>query len=298
VIDLDARVAALVARVDECWRRADYQDHALPVIAREALAVGDVFAGASGLDILAALAMRSTAASPGEPRGADAVTLFDGARFAVRVQVARDGGAPVHSAGHGGAFQVLAGPIAYGRFAFASRVEYDAGFALGALSCLGVEVVGPGAAIAVRPETIHAIGHLAPSGLLLRIESSERMGTPSVAYLPPGVRCVIGDHDMSLARRIKCFTALHRMDPAACAGHLETALADDDPRTCFHLIHHAASRLHGLDVGRLLAAAGAAFADHAGVVAAAIAGATRTPAAGGERAARLAALAQAWNSGL
>lgn len=260
--DLLARVAALVERTEQAWRRHDFALPAFSSIAHQALASEPLFPGHSNVEILAALSASRSMVAPSTALHAEAITLFEGPRFALRVRTAVDEIATLRSAGSYGVLQVLTGAAAYATATFSQDKEYDTLFACGTLARRGFDVVEAGAVTAFQPDTIHGVTILDPAGAWLVMETNERHGACAVPFLFPGIRVGLDPIDHATDHRLKCFGVLHKLDASRCAALLEATVRREDPRTCFLILRYAATLQPGLDLQRLYEAGRPAFGDH------------------------------------
>ena len=263
MIDVAARVASLVERTEDAWRRADFGLTAFPSIARDMLGSAPLFAGETKESIFTALSMSRSTVAPSTALHADAITLYEGPRFAIRVRTAVDEIATLRSAGAAGALQLLTGPAAYVSAVFVADKEYDTLFACGTLERRSFDVLEAGAVVAVQPDSIHGVSFVDAAGAWLVMETNERHGACAVPFLFPGVRVGLEPIDHATDHRLKCFGVLHDVDAARCAALLESTVRDEDPRTCFLILRHAATLRPAPDARRLFDAARVSFGDQA-----------------------------------
>ena len=259
MIDVAGRIAALADVTERAWRRKDFVEAEFAAIARDALASVPTFDDAPKEEILAAIASSRSTVAPSAALRAEAITLFEGPRFTIRVRTAVGELPPLRSAGAIGAYRLLTGAAVYKTATFTVAKEYDPNFAIGSLSRVRFDLLETGAVVAFEPDTIHSVSLLDAAGAWLVMETSERFGNSVVPFVFPGVRVGLDPIDHATDNRLKCYTVLHQIDPSRCALLLESTVRGEDPRTCFLLLRHAATLRPAIDLQRLYEAARPVF---------------------------------------
>jgi hypothetical protein len=233
----------LGARIEEAWRRLDYDEARFPSLATEALAELSPAASVGHAAVLDWLF-----ASPTLPHqddlcakfGHPPITVFAGRRFYVQVLMWLEGSTSIHRHGFSGAFQLLDGTSLHARYRFDPRRRVSARMALGDLRLDRAELLARGDVVPITNDLIHALFHLeVPSATVVVRTSSDVEAGPQYDYRPPGLAIDPFDRDPVLIRTIQALAFARRADPARFVERAAALAERSDLPTCFEVLLEA-----------------------------------------------------------
>lgn len=173
----------LGAEIERQWRRANYDEPALPQIATDALAAAALERHVDPWEIVRWI--HTTAALPAQQDvesdfGDLAVTLFAGSRFYIDAYYWLDGTTTIHQHAFSGAFHMLLGSSVHSQYAFREDRIVSEHFAVGAIDLRSVELLKAGDTRPIRPGRayIHSLFHLDRPSVTITVRSEH---TPSAA---------------------------------------------------------------------------------------------------------------------
>jgi hypothetical protein len=233
----------LGARVEEAWRRVDYDEARFPSVATEALAEVSPAASVGHAAVLDWLF-----AAPALPHqddldakfGHPPITVFAGPRFYVQVLMWIEGSTSIHRHGFSGAFQLLDGTSLHARYRFDARRRISARMHLGDLRLERAELLAPGAVVPITHDLIHALFHLeVPSATVVVRTCSDDDAAPQYDYRPPCLAINPFDRDPVLIRKIQGLAFARRADPARFVERAAALAERSDLETCFEVLVEA-----------------------------------------------------------
>lgn len=204
---------SLVDELHDAWRARAWSEAEFPALAAESLTrarPADAFDG----DALLRWAIESHSHARGQHAAAEVLPLWSGARLEIHAHLWLDTIAPPHDHGWAGAFTLVEGRSLDGRHQFEVHEGARAGLAFGALRRAGLELLGAGDTVAVRPgpALIHSVQHLDRPGVAISVRTRRR-ARPSTTYFRPGL--ALGDQavDDELRARLRALSLMRSLDP-------------------------------------------------------------------------------------
>jgi hypothetical protein len=258
----------LGARIEEAWRRADYDEARFPGIATEALAAASP---ASSIDHAAVLDWVFEAhALPHQDDleakfGHPPITVFAGRRFYIQVLMWLEGSTSIHRHGFSGAFQLLDGTSLHARYRFDPRRRVSSRMLVGDLRLDRAELLAKGDVVPITNDLIHALFHLeVPSATVVVRTYAEDEAAPQYDYRPPCLALDPFDRDPVLIRKLQALAFARRADPARFVDRAAALAERSDLETCFEVLLDA--RRAGLSTSRLAPLFDAARRRHGPVI--------------------------------
>jgi hypothetical protein len=203
-------------RIDNAWRRYDYDTRVFPELARDELLECEH----ADFDLAAfaqtAASHRRTSGRPSD-FGDARVVAFETPAFAVEVLVWHLGSTSIHEHAFCGAFQVLRGSSIHGRYRFEEERRLSAFVRKGSVESLGTELLTAGSVREIRPGPAglcHSLFHLdAPSCSIVVRTPGEPEHFPQMDYFPPGLALAIqnADGDAHVRRARECVWMARRL---------------------------------------------------------------------------------------
>jgi hypothetical protein len=210
--------AELGRAVEARWRRAGFDQPALPAIAEAALL--EMPPGPELTPVAIARSLLSQESLPPQQLvsasfGQPPVTVWRGRRCFVDVYFWLDGTTAIHQHGFAGAFHVLAGSSIHGTYRFRETRRISAAMLLGRLELEAMQLLPAGATRRIVPHgaLIHSLFHLErPSVTLVVRDPGTTQNPPSYEYRKPGLAIDPFHEDVTTVKALQLLGMLHRID--------------------------------------------------------------------------------------
>jgi len=243
-------VGELGARLEEAWRRVDFDERPFPALAAAALREARLERALSGLDVA-----RWVLEAPGIPQQADLaarfgdppITVFQGRRFYIQVLFWQEGRTAIHRHGFSGAFLVLDGCSLQVRYAFDERRRVSSRLLLGDLRPTSVELLARGDVVEIEGHLVHTVFHLeAPAATVVIRTFGEDLGQPQYSYQSPSLAHDPFHSEPQATRQLQVLRLLWETRPADGLELAAQLLARSDLHIAW-LVLEAAQRALGAD---------------------------------------------------
>ena len=265
----------MAEELDRAWLARDYAAVDFARLSAESLIRARFGERFDIADVMAAIASSQFArhASVGQHGYSGIIPLLDGARFSVFLHAWYDDLANSHSHTWDGAYQVLLGTSVAALSTFIPETVIDPRFKLGRFSIDRLDILGPGATVAVDrgARFIHGLSYADRIGVAISIRTRAALGELTFDYWAPGLALESEQVDNTVTQRIKCLDALRLIAPARCAETLRSAIAGADFRSAFALLRHASTHFADVITTDELIDSTGRFGDHATTIRGAIA---------------------------
>ncbi len=243
--------------IDSRWREANYDEHAFPSIAAQALIETQLTDRVDPWEII-----RWVHQTTDLPQQADIearfgnppVTLYMGSRFYVDVYYWLDGTTEIHQHSFSGAFQVLLGSSIHSRYSFSIEREINPHFIIGKLKLNDVTLLTKGDIQQIVPgsDYIHALFHLdRPSATITVRTKGTPAAQPQYSYKRPSIAYDPFFKNDLTARKLQTVSLLYAMKHPEADRFLEELIGESDFQTTFLLLERAFSYLSSNDMDRL-----------------------------------------------
>lgn len=234
--------------VGRAWARAGFDAAALPEIAAEALLASPAPDHTSTTAVLDWVARcpdsRFVRQEDLVPTFAEPpVTVYDGRRFRIDVNLWATATTAIHQHAFSGAFQVLGGSSLQTRYRFEPTRRVNAHLAIGDLTLTDMRRLVPGdvCPIPSGPAFIHGLFHLEhPSATVVVRSNGDSESMPQLGYDPPGVASDYLAPSLAFSqlerRRLQTLGFAQRCDLPELEARIATVLADSGPLFAYHLV--------------------------------------------------------------
>ncbi len=242
--------------IESRWRDANYDQHAFPSIAAQALIETQLTNQVDPWEII-----RWVHRTTDLPQQADIdsrfgnppLTLYMGSRFYVDIYYWLDGTTEIHQHAFSGAFQVLHGSSIHSHYSFAMEREINPHFMIGKLKLNDVTLLTKGdiQQIVAGPDYIHALFHLdRPSATITVRTKGTPTAQPQYSYKRPFIAYDPFYKDDLTVRKLQTVSLLYAMKHPEADTFLGELLEKSDFQTAFLLLERAFSYLSGDDMDR------------------------------------------------
>jgi hypothetical protein len=243
--------------IEGLWREANYDEHAFPSIAAQALIEAQLTDRVDPWEII-----RWVHRTTDLPQQADIearfgnppVTLYMGSRFYVDVYYWLDGTTEIHQHSFSGAFQVLLGSSIHSHYSFAIEREINPHFIIGKLELNDVTLLSKGdiQQIVAGPEYIHALFHLdRPSATITVRTQGTPAAQPQYSYKRPFIAYDPFLKDDLTVRKLQTVSLLYAMKHPEADTFVRELIGNSDFQTTFLVLERAFSHLSSNDMDRL-----------------------------------------------
>ena len=242
--------------IESRWREANYDEHAFPSIAAQALIETQLTDQVDPWGIIRWL-HRTTdlpqQADIDSRFGNPPITLYMGSRFYVDIYYWLDGTTEIHQHAFSGAFQVLHGSSIHSHYSFAMEREINPHFIIGKLKLNDVTLLTKGdiQQIVAGPDYIHALFHLdRPSATITVRTKGTPAAQPQYSYKRPFIAYDPFYKDDLTVRKLQTVSLLYEIKHPEADTFLGELLEKSDFQTAFLLLERAFSYLSGDDMDR------------------------------------------------
>src|SRR5260370_41150283 len=242
----------------ECrWREVNYDEHAFPSIAAQALIETQLSDRVDPWEII-----RWVHQTTDLPQQADIearfgnppVTLYMGSRFYIDVYYWLDGTTEIHQHSFSGAFQVLLGSSIHSHYSFAIKREINPHFIVGKLKLNDVKLLTKGyiQQIVTGSAYIHALFHLArPSATITVRTQGTPAAQPQYSYKRPSIGYDPFFKNESTARKLQTVSLLYAMKHPQADTFVEELIGNSDFQTTFLVLESFFKQKTAYDMDRL-----------------------------------------------
>jgi hypothetical protein len=241
-------------RVEDRWRRVEYDERVFAELAYVALAEDPP--RASTVDLARWLLSLETLPLQQVIEGVfgqPAVTVWRGRRCFIDVYFWLDGTTAIHQHGFAGAFHVLAGSSLHGDYRFRETRRMSSAFLLGELELRSMRLLPAGTTLPIVPgeALIHSLFHLErPSVSVVIRNPGPTHSAPAYEYRWPGLALDPFHEDVTTTKALQLITMLHRAGEPAVDDLTGDLLERADLHTAYLVLRRCLS-LRGLRVERL-----------------------------------------------
>lgn len=204
-------------RIDDLWRRNNYDEAAFADVATEALADKPPARHVESYDIVRWALRQKEERLPvnNESFGEPPVMLFQGRRFYVEALFWVDGTTSIHQHAFAGAFHVLDGSSIHTEFHYETRQRINDKILLGELETANLEYLNRGE---TRPITegqrfIHSLFHLDRPSVTIVVRTPGEGWGPQYSYFRPGLAVDPFFADTQLTKQLKLMGMLLATQP-------------------------------------------------------------------------------------
>lgn len=233
----------LGAKVEELWRKENYNEDTLPEIAAQALREADLPAKVTVWEI-AAWALQAvelpkqqnTSTSFGDPP----ITLYNSPRFYIDVYFWLEGTTAIHQHSFCGAFQVLHGSSIHSEYNFVDKQQFNSFFKFGEMNLRSVNLlqVGDVQTIVGGSKYIHALFHLDyPSATIVIRTNHSQIEVPQFSYHKPALAIDPFYAEVTLIRKQQIISMFMRAKPENADEMIHALLSKADIHTAFMLLN-------------------------------------------------------------
>jgi hypothetical protein len=238
----------LGALVEQRWRSENYNEHAFPEVASEALMQTAPSEHLDPWDVIrwvhrsASLpAQQDLPANFGDPP----ITLYAGPRFHIDIYFWLDGTTGIHQHGFCGAFQVALGSSIHSRYTFNEERQINAHFSVGKTALGHVELLKKGDIRRILPghEFIHSLFHLERPSATITIRTYSTPGGPQYKYLKPYFAVDPFFTEASALRKVQTVSLLLNMNHPEAESLIGDLVSSSDFQTTYEVLRTAAHHL-------------------------------------------------------
>ncbi len=243
--------------VEGRWRGANYDEHAFPSIAAQALTETQLTDRIDPWEIIRWV--HQTADLPQQADiearfGNPPITLYMGSRFYIDVYYWLDGTTEIHQHSFSGAFQVLLGSSIHSHYSFAIEREINPHFIIGKVRLNDVTLLTKGDIQQIVPgsDYIHALFHLdRPSATITVRTKGTPAAQPQYSYKRPFIAYDPFFKDDLTSRKLQTVSLLYAMKHPEADRFLAELIVNSDFQSTFLLLERAFSYLSADDMERL-----------------------------------------------
>ena len=243
--------------VEGRWREANYDEHAFPSIAAQALTETQLTDRIDPWEIIRWVHLTADLPQQADIEarfGNPPITLYMGSRFYIDVYYWLDGTTEIHQHSFSGAFQVLLGSSIHSHYSFAIEREINPHFIIGKLKLNNVTLLTKGDIQQIVPgsDYIHALFHLdRPSATITVRTKGTPAAQPQYSYKRPFIAYDPFFKDDLTSRKLQTVSLLYAMKHPEADRFLAELIVNSDFQTTFLLLERAFSYLSGDDMERL-----------------------------------------------
>ena len=243
--------------VEGRWREANYDEHAFPSIAAQALTETQLTDRIDPWEIIRWVHLTADLPQQADIEarfGNPPITLYMGSRFYIDVYYWLDGTTEIHQHSFSGAFQVLLGSSIHSHYSFAIEREINPHFIIGKLKLNNVTLLTKGDIQQIVPgsDYIHALFHLdRPSATITVRTKGTPAAQPQYSYKRPFIAYDPFFKDDLTSRKLQTVSLLYAMKHPEADRFLAELIVNSDFQTTFLLLERAFSYLSGDDIERL-----------------------------------------------